>query len=186
MKLILLLIAFFQPLFLNANNIKAEVNIPNVYNIKLDNKQLLFGSFFEFLNEFINGEQGLWAQELYDRGFDDERNDTCGGVWKYYKGDNAKITFPLGGYNKNGYSYVNLNSDKEDTVGIFQSVYLDTEIGGNFYIYLRSNTQALSIFKMYITEQTSNQILFEKKLNLLMPIGRNIHLIFLLSTLLDE
>ncbi len=162
MKCLCILLALLQPVFLVSENIKASVSIPKEYNIKLESKQLLFGTFFEFLNEFINGEQGLWSQEIYDRGFDDERNNSFGAVWKSYNANNGVVSFPIGGYNENGNSYVNISSEVESTIGIYQSIYLDTDIGEEFYIYLRNKSQSPSVFKLIISEQSNNQILFEK------------------------
>lgn len=67
----------------------------------------IFGGFTEFLNDYINGPMGLWAQELNDRGFDyilDDGSKTSY-HWQYWNKDNVEDSIALektDKYNKNG------------------------------------------------------------------------------------
>lgn len=80
--------------------------------LKVENHKIYFGTFLEFLNEFINGTDGMWAQEIYDRGFDAIEPP----LLEYWKkiGSEESVTLKDGGYNERGVKYLNLKTENAE------------------------------------------------------------------------
>jgi alpha-N-arabinofuranosidase len=151
------------------------INILDVFSAKLDfkidfpieNKKIdfIYGGFIEFLNDFINGENGIWSQEITNRGFDLKADSY--GVSKYWfktftdLGAN-KIELLNGGYNPNGLYFQRLSKiDSLKLLGISQKVYFEYDSGDEFYIYLKSNISNPDVF--LIVNDTLNKKEFFKK-----------------------
>jgi alpha-N-arabinofuranosidase len=124
----------------------------------------IFGVFVDFLNNFINGSDGLWAQELMNRGFDHE-DYTYPGIsyfWKMYGTlkDKDKIELLKGGYNENGTYFQRItNTNEKSELGIYQNVYVYDTVGGDFYVYLKGNTNNAKV-KISLLDTLNNQIYF--------------------------
>lgn len=139
----------------------ASVTLDTINYSKIENRSRLFGCFFEFMHDFINGENGLWAQELYDRGFDHYKNANFSVKWEPLNNQsNTGVKLTYGGYNENGEYYQNISSDKAQVVGLIQNIYFDTDKGGVFYIYLKNNYSSPSKFALRILSQADKSILF--------------------------
>ena len=112
MKILLLLMLITTTL--KSEIINSSISINDTIANTIENKRLLFGNFFEFLNEFMNGEQGIWAQEIYDRGFDHYVNSNYAGRWEKLNNESDNtVSLKEGGYNKNGVYYQNIKSESE-------------------------------------------------------------------------
>lgn len=104
----------------------------------------IYGVFIDFLNDFINGSNGLWAQELYNRGFDmiSRNNSNLAYSWDIY-GDlyiDGIIGLYQGGYNENGRFYQKITTYNSNSIlGISQNVYVYDTVGGDFYVYLKGD-----------------------------------------------
>ena len=105
----------------------------------------MVGNFIEYYMSFQNGVPGLWAQELFGRGFDAElpNRDIC---YNWYRWSNDYKTNSIysqvkGGYNENGIQFQRINKlNNQGESGIFQGVNLSDCDYFDFYIYLRGDT----------------------------------------------
>lgn len=160
-SLILILSIIFASVPINASIKDAKINID--INNKKSNvvKDELFGVFTEFLLDYINGANGLWAQEFLDRGFDiaDYSRTNIGKVWnerKKYSED--KVEKRLGGFNINGKYYVRLiGTNKDSQTGVYQTVVVTDTVSYTFYLYYRGRIESgkllLGIFNSDNTEE---------------------------------
>ncbi|MHB8896894.1 MAG: hypothetical protein ACYC99_17205, partial [Candidatus Geothermincolia bacterium] len=94
----------------------------------------LYGGFIEFVPEMINGRNGIWAQELYNRGFDEDDGDgdgvsgladAPGCAWQPLADQGVGATWSLtaGGFNPNGrYEQVVTRSAGTGDAGLWQYV----------------------------------------------------------------
>ncbi len=163
----LLIVFILLSVTLKSEIINTSIVISDSLTNKIENKQLLFGVFFEFLNEFLVGEQGLWAQEIYDRGFDHYLGTEYAAKWgKYNTESDNHVRLKSGGYNINGLYYQNIKSDIDEKIGLKQDLYIDIEVGNNFYIYLRNNTQNSSKFQIELLSQSTNEILYQHSIEI--------------------
>lgn len=164
LTLLLAICSLFQFYQAKAESFTASIKIKNETPIqKIENRKLLFGNFFEFLNDFINGENGLWAQELYDRGFDDSPNGELPEKWALIPNslDNA-VVVKSGGYNENGVNSIAINNIVSGESGIQQYVYLEPKVAHEFYIYLKNNHSESSNFELKVASKIDNSVLFKK------------------------
>ena len=126
---------------------QARITVTDTNKVKPHITSLLFGNFFEFLKGLINGEYGLWAQELNNRGFDMVDYDGQGTsyFWNVFNPQNSNVDavrLYKGGYNENGkYFQRIIKYSTQELFGISQTVYVYDTVGGNFYIYLRTKTK---------------------------------------------
>ena len=130
---------------------------------------LLFGNFIEFLNDFVNGDNGMWAQELTNRGFDKITESIQGIAWCWNKyglnSDLDSIQLIEGGYNPNGKYFQRIvkKSDK-GKVGVFQKVYVYDTVGGKFYVYLRGEAINGRV-KLMINDTLTDNTLFTQEIS---------------------
>jgi alpha-N-arabinofuranosidase len=130
----------------------------------------LFGSFFEFYPGFINGEFGLWAQELNNRGFDfpDYIGRGASFFWDAFNPDsnrNANLQLRRGGYNPNGRFYQQIiKNDDEGVFGIYQTIYFYDKCPGDFYVYLRTKTNTKQAYVL-LCDTLTNEILWMARLD---------------------
>lgn len=146
---ILVILAIFPNIF--NSQLTAEVKKAKIYldlndTIPSNNTPLLFGQFIEFLQNIINSPTGFWAQELKNRGLDapeyiGSKPTGTSEFWKVLKSENTsniEVYQYSGGYNLNGTEYQVLTNKNENLIsGIYQTVYVDDEVGSNFYVYLK-------------------------------------------------
>jgi hypothetical protein len=141
-KLIQLFIfLLFSTNFLLGQTKEASINIDirNPYPQKIDNK--LFGVFLEYLQDYVNGPCGFWAQEFLDRGFDidNPQNTNIGKVWYDTVQNNSNSPSLLkGGYNPNGRFFLRINSkDTNSFAGIYQSILYNDTCFYDVYVYYK-------------------------------------------------
>lgn len=139
-KIFLAIILTFVVSFNNliSDSYNAEIRLNNkVAPIKIENHKLFFGCFFEFLNDFMNGTNGLWAQEIYDRGFDAPLGNFLR-IWKK-SSHPENIRLIKGGYNENGVYAIGLTGKSDgDFTSVSQETYFDMDKGNIFYIYIKN------------------------------------------------
>lgn len=153
-------------------------------------KREIFGVFIEFLNWFINFPQGMWSQELVNRGFDmnDINQNGCSEYWQPYinnKDGLANWSLIEGGYNENGrYAQrVELLSSNA-TAGVTQTIYLNDSVSHIFYVYHKGEINNGEL-EIKIIDTLSGLTLFSKGLGvpdinwqrseLVIPPLKNIH-----------
>lgn len=126
----------------------------------------IFGGFAEFLNDYINGPMGLWAQDLQDRGFDyiiDDTNHTSY-FWQYWNSDNVSDSIALekdDKYNENGlFSQLIEKKSGIGFTGIRQRILISDTVTHTFYIYARSTGIPLRIQFL----DTNQNLVYERKL----------------------
>ncbi len=111
----------------------------------------IFGGFTEFLNDYINGPMGLWAQEFKDRGFDYTWEDSSrvSFHWEHWNKDNVQDSVALETnekYNENGlFSQLIQNKSGGGETGIRQRILISDTITHSFYIYAKSTGIPLNI-----------------------------------------
>jgi alpha-N-arabinofuranosidase len=149
---------------------QARILISNPDDSKGIITPLLSGCFIEFMQNFINGSYGMWAQELQNRGFDMEDfdwNDNASFHWNVW-GQSIKKKNELklidGGYNPNGKYFQRIIKAIRDSVfGIYQTVYVYDTLGGDFYVYLRSDSDSM-IAKIMLCDTADNEVMFEQSI----------------------
>lgn len=104
----------------------------------------MHGGFIEYIDDVINGQNSLSAQELLNRGFDmpDNQGDGLSKHWKQWPeswNDSGKCTLLDGGYNVNGKYYQRIANNTEQNFGIAQQIQLPSIIGTECYVYCRSD-----------------------------------------------
>lgn len=100
--------------------------------------QKIYGMFAEFILDWVNGPDGIWAQEFMHRGFDQQSGEFNGtaNYWDKF-GENTLIELVRGGYNQNGVYYQKIVTEN-DAGGISQNIQIDGEVENDFYIYARA------------------------------------------------
>lgn len=158
--LIILLSQFVLHTKIIAETKTAKISLNINDTIPSNNTPMLFGQFIEFLNNIINSPTGVWAQDLYHRGFDASEyiNDIPTGTshnWRVFSSDNLKNSLVYqypGGYNKNGREYQIIHNKADSVIsGVYQTIYVDDEIGSDFYVYLKGyefNNNSKIIFSL--------------------------------------
>lgn len=129
-------------------NAEVSLNIGKA-PLKVENHKIYFGTFLEFLNQFINGTDGMWAQEIYDRGFDAIEPPFL----EYWKkiGSEESVTLKDGGYNERGVKYLNLKTENAEAFsGISQKMYADIDKDNLFYVYARNNGDETAKLKVVL------------------------------------
>ncbi|MDR0927622.1 MAG: T9SS type A sorting domain-containing protein [Ignavibacteria bacterium] len=164
-------ILFTIPLLLSANNsAKIKVYSQIVNPVKTSN--LINGGFIEFLNDFVNGPTGMWAQEIFDRGFEEvyrQRQEYY--HWKRYFADNDTIAHKnnveiiYGGYNRSDSNQLRITNATEVESGIYQSIQLNDEISHTCYIYVHTEN-ANGIAKIVLFDTLNQQRIYEKVLSI--------------------
>ncbi len=163
MRYLLTLLILF-PFLLYSNSFNALIEIDTNGTKKDVVSQNLFGGFTEFLLDYINGPNGIWAQELMDRGFDiTNSNESHSIYWKnFIDNSNAyKISLLKGGYNENGEYYQHLNNkDSKGKVGIYQTFVYDDTVIYEIYLYCKSNNTNTKSY-IQITDTNFKEILYK-------------------------
>lgn len=133
----------------------------------------IFGGFTEFLNDYINGPMGLWAQEIQDRGFDyiiegtgmEDTNRTSY-MWQYWNKDNIEDSLVLekiDKYNENGlFSQFIENKSGNGYTGIRQRLLISDTVTHTFYIYARS-TDKIPLSVQFL--DTNENIVYKQDIN---------------------
>ncbi len=167
-KQILILLFFI----LSSAFIAAQTKITVKDSIDTESRvtSLLFGNFFEFLFGFINGEYGFWSQELISRGFDmkDYIGEGTSYPWRAFNLPNDRhnyIQLLEGGYNENGLTYQKLiKTTEEGMFGISQTVYVYDTVGGDFYVYLRTETNTSTAYLM-LCDTANDRVLYSAEMS---------------------
>jgi len=140
-NLILIIIAIsFTNIYSSSFNATISIDTNKVKKDIVTNK--LFGGFTEFLLDYINGPNGIWAQELMDRGFDIENAESSTSLYwnkSIKKTDIFEVYLMNGGYNENGryYQFLKNYSDSGE-IGVYQTITYDDTTDLDFYVYLRT------------------------------------------------
>lgn len=175
--ILLILIIVLNTIYLRSENTKSvKINFDINDTIPSNNTPLLFGQFIEFLNHFINGEMGLWAQEFKDRGLDRKKifNNIDLGIcenWdsvstKKFINDN-EVKLIDGGYNLNGKYYQKIKNKINIKTSIFQKVYNDNLVKSDLYFYLKVlNFSDSTKFEIIVTDTLNKNTLFVKEIDL--------------------
>lgn len=126
---------------------------------------LIYGSFIEFLLDYINGPCGMYAQEIHNRGFDEPINEKTGiEIWNKlpWCTDLESVQQIFGGYNKNGERYLKLiSAEKSNSKGVYQKVWMSDKTDYEFYIYLKSDNPPEEL-NIKLTDSTFSNIYFNK------------------------
>lgn len=120
-----------------------DVVIKDVENIKgiHQDKDQLFGLFIEFLREYVNGPQGMYAQEFRDRGLDIQ-GWVGDGDFRYWESTEKGLSeHRWGGYNTKGSLYLSLMSEGDRNGNAGQMVYYDDTTKLDIYIYARRDKE---------------------------------------------
>jgi len=164
----------FVFIFVNLNNYgysQTAKTASAVIQLKTDTKveipQELFGGFTEFLLDYINGSMGIWAQEVFDRGFDitnyapyDYKSE-----WRIRNENSGNMIYRVGGYNKNGLNFINYNGTNSDSrASIFQKIFIDDSVDYEFYIYAKTSLDSQNFYIRLLSLE--NEIIFEKQINI--------------------
>ena len=161
--IIFTLIIFFSAKILFAQNLTASITIDTQKPLKDTTSRKVFGAFVEFLNDFINGPQGMWAQEFMDRGFDLKNctNTYFGCVWNdYITSPTDSVNLIEGGYNPNGEYFKRLIGKSADSkTGTFQTIVSNDTVSYTFYIYFKGYIENGS-FKLSIFDAAMKNELF--------------------------
>lgn len=112
------------------------------------------GGFIEYIADFVDGKNGILAQEIQNRGFDFSLNGLeLGEFWNKYN-SNTQTTYSLveGGYNQNGRYYQRILNNSNENVGISQNIYLSDTVAHDCYVYVKSKTTSIISVKIFTTE----------------------------------
>lgn len=145
-------------------NASISYNIDKIKKDTINNN--IFGGFTEFLNDYINGPMGLWAQEFQDRGFDYILSDTSKTSfhWQYWNKNKILDSIALDieeKYNEFGRnSQLIKNISGNGKTGIRQRILISDTTTHTFYIYAKSNGISLNIQFL----DTNETLLFEEKI----------------------
>ena len=165
------LLLFLFPSLILSNTFYSKIFIDTTNTKKNEVSQRIFGGFTEFLLDYINGPNGIWSQELMDRGFDINNDTKTNSIfWKQYIKNSNQYTFSLkeGGYNENGLFYQSLNNyDKSGNIGIYQTFVYDDTIEYEIYVYCKSNYSATKAY-IKITDTTLDKIFYVYKIDSLL------------------
>lgn len=173
-QLISALIIFIFSSFYCQKAFSAEEAVITVDTEQVSNHEIppeLFGGFIEFLNNFINGPEGMWAQEIMDRGFD-AAGDQDPGVSKYWNRytENSTIDAELsledGGYNPNGVFSQKITKNSGDGLaGVSQKVYLADSVEHPFYVYFKGDIGNSSLI-IQLQDVENREIIYESELDI--------------------
>lgn len=161
--LYIIFLVLFSAILFSEEKAEITVYIENPNPGKLT--PMIYGSFIEFLLDYINGPCGMYAQEIHNRGFDEQINEKTGiEIWNIlpWTDDLESVQQVFGGYNKNGERFLKLtsNSSKKST-GISQKVWLSKNTDYEFYIYIKSDNPP-QVFNIKFTDSTFQNIYFQK------------------------
>ncbi|MBM2816686.1 MAG: hypothetical protein HW421_3448 [Ignavibacteria bacterium] len=162
---------FFLFITSSLANIDVTTNIYSNDVLFHTNPRMYNGIFVEFLYDFVDGENGLWAQELLDRGFDYnmESNPEALKYWKITSepGIDATQYIKLSKdmYNPNGVNSVLLLPTFGKSVRISQTIRICDSVGLNFYIYARSNNPSGSI-RIFFTDEANSKEFFSQSISI--------------------
>jgi alpha-N-arabinofuranosidase len=183
MKTIIIIFFFIlASSYLSAENFNAKISIDTNFKAPGIVTNKLFGGFTEFLVDYINGPNGIWAQEFMDRGFDESNaSRETSKFWEKFTRYEPKCSFQLksGGYNENGsfYQSVSLLENGKDA-GIYQKITNNDTVGFNFYCYVRGNTSNKR-FRISVYDTTLERILYYQNLTLKDTINWNKYSIYI-------
>lgn len=142
---------------------KAEITVYVENPIPGNLSPLIYGSFIEFLLDYINGPCGMYAQEIHNRGFDEPLHEkTSIEIWNIlpYSNGIESIQQLYGGFNKNGERYLKLTNKAYNlSSGVYQKVWISENTEYEFYIYLKSENSP-SAFNIKFTDSTFQKIYF--------------------------
>ncbi|MCX7735551.1 MAG: T9SS type A sorting domain-containing protein, partial [Candidatus Kapabacteria bacterium] len=162
-RLYILLLIFFTVFLKSEEKAEITVYVENPIPGKLTS--MIYGSFIEFLLDYINGPCGMYAQEIHNRGFDEPINEKTGiEIWNKlpWCEDLELIQQVFGGFNKNGERYLKLiSNDNNKSLGVSQKVWLSENTEYEFYIYHKSEHPP-KVFNIKLTDSTFTQVYFKK------------------------
>lgn len=119
---------------------RVDIDLRNYTNFNADT---YFGVFIEFLEDYVNGPCGMWAQEIMDRGFDiGYLGSNIGTVWdrSYYPEGNNLPWYTSGGYNPNGeYYLVNMSFMQGGYDETSQTFFYNDTVSYTGYTYVKTN-----------------------------------------------
>ncbi len=127
-----------------ADNKHATLSIYNDYFSKTYVHKEIFGGFLEYLNHYINGPKGIYAQEFLDRGMD-WKNLSSNFSRKWTQIDVAEdVNYGIteGGYNRNGEFYTFIINKSQNFKGAAQEVCLNDSVSHEFYVYAKTPTHS--------------------------------------------
>ena len=166
-KIITLVILYFI-CFIDINSKEtATIKIINELDSQTPISKNANGGFIEFLLDYTNGYGGMWAQEIYDRGFDFIKSDKHK-YWSYWydtKGEFDFIKYIYGGYNENGKYGIEISGNGIIESAIYQKIYIENNISHTFYIYVKNNN-ASGVAKFVAFDSNFTTRLFEKELDI--------------------
>lgn len=117
----------------------------------------IFGGFIELVSNFVNGENGLWAQELINRGFDNILYPTLNssGIvsnwdFEFDTLSESSIKQWSQNYNPNGSWCLKFEQANNKRVSIRQNFILTDSVDYDFYVYTRSDDTLFKQFRVSI------------------------------------
>ncbi len=164
-KFIITLLLFLIPNINFSEEAKIIISTDSIF--KTPTTQNLYGGFVEFLLDYINGTNGMYGQELKDRGLDENiDNDNKSDKWNLYSiGAGSSLQMLKGGYNQNGLSFHRLkNTANKSKIGIYQKVYINDTCEYDFYIYAKSNTK--TYFNISFIDTLNQKIYYNIRINI--------------------
>jgi alpha-L-arabinofuranosidase len=161
---IILLLAGTAQIFPRDATLSIDVN--NVSGDTIPNA--IYGGFIEFLQHYVNGPKGHWAQEFANRGFDLTGISESEAAHSWEKVGNPDVIWKLfpGGYNQNGIYFLDITNTLDDKrAGIKQTVFLNDSVSHTFYIYLKGTTENQPLVLTIINKKTG-EIVFRKQVTI--------------------
>jgi hypothetical protein len=144
------------------------ISNPNIdVDFKASNQYIspyLFGGFIEYYFCFSNGNNGIWAQEFNNRGFDYYLQGYSAIGWDRWQSttfNNVLWESLEGGYNENGQYYEKMSKSSDTgSIGLGQFIYTTDDTGYDFYIYAKSEKPNLKL-KLKVLDYRKQNILFD-------------------------
>ena len=133
-------------------------------NANIDRK--MFGAFFEFLWNEMNGSKGMYAQEIMYRGFDRgscyESGVACGWLM-WVNSINVDYRQVSGGFNKRGNFSQKIAKTDSIPAGICQEIWLTDTVAHNFYIHMKGSLTSGEVY-LGILDENKKELLFKREL----------------------
>lgn len=150
--------------FAKSDDSKAKINIDvNQYSDRGPTSKH-FGLFIEFLEDYVNGPGGMWAQEIMDRGFDlpNCQGVNIGCVWKdSVSQGNPMPYFIEGGYNENGRYFKRMISQYDSGfAATYQQIAISDTTTHSAYVYYKGKSYG-GIAKVMIFTKNNLEKIFE-------------------------
>ncbi len=165
-KIVIVCIFLYVPMKSETYNADFSLKTSEVMPYKISN--LLFGGFIEFVDDVVDSPNGIWAQDLLDRGFDVPNSDwTTSASWKIHSEGYGEYQTKLnpGGYNKRGVYEQYLSAKNTWTgsmLGVYQNVFQNDSVGFDFYLYFKGNIKKNANYEglyLYVFDTTMTRLL---------------------------